>query len=70
MTRADRVHSTPPTNTSAIDSPQSSIGPYLEPSPILADGGAQVGKLPGSIPLPDLRGLGHPESPIKVSVFR
>jgi hypothetical protein len=38
---------------------------YLEPSPILADGGAQVGKLPGSIPLQDLRDLGHPESPIK-----
>jgi hypothetical protein len=37
---------------------------YLEPSPILA-GGAQVGKLPGSIPLHDLRDLGHPESPIK-----
>jgi hypothetical protein len=64
MTQADRVHSTPPTNTSAIDDPQPSAR-YLEPSPVLADGGAQVGKLPGSIPLPDLRGLGHPESPIK-----
>jgi hypothetical protein len=62
------VHSTPPTNTSAIDDPQSSttsLHIYLEPSPIFADGGAQVGKLPGSIPLHDLRGLGHPESPIK-----
>ena len=38
---------------------------YLEPSPILADGSAQVGKLPGSIPLHDLRDLRHPESPIK-----
>src|SRR5258706_551002 len=38
---------------------------YLEPSRILADGGAQVGKLPGSVPLHDLRDLGHPESPIK-----
>ncbi len=68
MTQADRVHSTPPTNTSAIDDPKSStatLHPYLEPSPILADGGAQVGKLPGCIPLHDLRGLGHPESPIK-----
>jgi len=27
-------------------------------SPILADGGAQVGKLPGSIPLHDLLDLG------------
>jgi hypothetical protein len=33
------------------------IDRYLEPSPILADGGAQVGKF--------LRDLGHPESPIK-----
>src|SRR5258707_7606339 len=66
MDQAKRVHSTPPTNTSAIDGPQSSTRyPYLEPSPILADGGAQVGKLPGSIPLPDLRDLRHPESPIK-----
>jgi len=38
---------------------------YLEPSPVLADGGAQVGKLPGSVPLHDLRDLRHPESPIK-----
>jgi hypothetical protein len=68
MTQADRVYSTPPTNTSAIDDPQSptmTLSRYLEPSPILADGGAQVGKLPGSIPLHDLRDLGHPESPIK-----
>ena len=60
MTQADRVYITPPTNTSAIDDPQSSTMPlhrYLEPSPILADGGAQVGKLPGSIPLHDLRDL-------------
>jgi hypothetical protein len=64
MTRADTRDSTPPTNTSAIDDPQPSTR-YLEPSPILADGGAQVGKLPASIPLQDLRDLGHPESPIK-----
>jgi hypothetical protein len=28
-------------------------------------GGEKVGKLPGFIPLHDLRALGHPESPIK-----
>jgi hypothetical protein len=38
---------------------------YLEPSPVTADAGLQVGKLPGSIPLEHLRALGHPESPIK-----
>lgn len=38
---------------------------YLEPSPILADGGEKVGKLPDSIELRRLRDLGHPESPIK-----
>jgi len=38
---------------------------YLEPSPIRADGGAQVGKLPASIELRDLRELGHPASPIR-----
>ena len=39
--------------------------PFLEPSPTEADGGKKVGKLPGSIALPQLRALGHPESPIK-----
>ena len=39
--------------------------PFLEVSPIEADGGKKVGKLPGSIALPQLRALGHPESPIK-----
>jgi hypothetical protein len=70
MTKATRVHSTPPLNSSVIDNPQSTsptLHRYLEPSPILADGGAQVGKLPGSIPLHDLLDLGHPESPIKLS---
>jgi hypothetical protein len=38
---------------------------YLEPSPIKADNGMEVGRLPGSIELRDLRALGHPESPIK-----
>jgi hypothetical protein len=38
---------------------------YLEPSPIRADGGFQVGKLPGSVELQDLRPLGHPERPTK-----
>lgn len=38
---------------------------YLETSPIRADGGATVGKLPASIPQHDLRDLGHPESPIR-----
>lgn len=38
---------------------------YLERSPILSDGGHEVGKLPGFIPLPILRDLGHPESPVK-----
>lgn len=36
---------------------------YLEPSPVRADGVFQVGKLPGSIELRDLRALGHPERP-------
>lgn len=36
---------------------------YLEPSPVRADGVFQVGKLPASIELQDLRGLGHPISP-------
>jgi hypothetical protein len=38
---------------------------YLERSPVLSDGGTEVGKLPGSISLPTLRDLGHPESPVK-----
>jgi hypothetical protein len=38
---------------------------YLEPSPIQADGGENVGKLPGFIELRDLRDLGHPESPVR-----
>ena len=38
---------------------------YLEPSPLRADGGAQVGKLPASIELRDLRDLGHPASPLR-----
>ena len=38
---------------------------YLEPSPIPADGGFDVGRLPGSIDLRDLRDLHHPESPIR-----
>ena len=38
---------------------------YVEPSPIAADNGEKVGRLPGSISLDDLRALGHPESPIK-----
>ncbi len=38
---------------------------YLERSPILSGGGNEVGKLPGSISLPILRDLGHPESPVK-----
>lgn len=38
---------------------------YLERSPVLSDGGNEVGKLPGSVPLPTLRDLGHPESPVK-----
>jgi hypothetical protein len=38
---------------------------YLEPSPVRADGGIKVGKLPGSIELHDLRALGHQERPTK-----
>ena len=38
---------------------------YLEPSSAIADGGAKVGKLPGLVPLADLKALGHPESPIR-----
>lgn len=38
---------------------------YLERSPVLSDGGTEVGKLPSSISLPTLRDLGHPESPVK-----
>jgi hypothetical protein len=38
---------------------------YLEPSKFKADKREIVGKLPGKISLPDLRALGHPESPIK-----
>jgi hypothetical protein len=38
---------------------------YLEPSPIRVDGGFQVGRLPGSIELRDLRDLGHPTSPLR-----
>ena len=38
---------------------------YLEPSPIRADGGNEVGKVPASISRDDLLALGHPESPIK-----
>lgn len=38
---------------------------YLEPSPVAADGGQQVGKMPGSIVRDDLGALGHPESPIR-----
>jgi len=51
---------------SPIDDPQSTsptLHLYLEPSPILADGGAQVGKLLGSILLHDLRELGHRKVP-------
>jgi hypothetical protein len=38
---------------------------YLELSTSGDAAGEKVGKLPGSIPLHDLRALGHPESPIK-----
>ena len=38
---------------------------YLEPSPHEADGGHLVGLDPRRISVSDLRGLGHPESPIK-----
>jgi hypothetical protein len=38
---------------------------YLELSATGDAAGQKVGKLPGSVPLHDLRGLGHPESPIK-----
>lgn len=38
---------------------------YLEPSPYDADGGHLIGKLPGSISVPDLKALRQPVSPIK-----
>jgi hypothetical protein len=38
---------------------------YLELSTSGDSAGQKVGRLPRSIPLHDLRGLGHPESPIK-----
>lgn len=39
--------------------------PYLEPSPVMADGGLSIGKLPGSMPVALLKALGAPESPIR-----
>lgn len=38
---------------------------YLKPSPYEADAGYLIGKQPTELPKPDLRALGHPESPIK-----
>jgi hypothetical protein len=38
---------------------------YLEQSPIRADASAEVGKLPASIELRDLRDLGHPTIPAR-----
>ena len=66
MIKAESAFITPPIDVSPIDDPQSTsptLHLYLEPSPILADGGAQVGKLLGSILLHDLRELGHRKVP-------
>jgi hypothetical protein len=41
------------------------VSEYLELSISGDAAGQKVGKLPRSIPLHDLRDLGHPESPIK-----
>ena len=38
---------------------------YLEPSPHQEDNAELVGKPPQKIPLEDLVGLGHPDSPLK-----
>src|SRR3546814_18292689 len=35
------------------------------PSPYEADGGENIGKLPRALSKPELKALGHPESPIK-----
>ena len=38
---------------------------YLVPSPILEDGGHQIGRLPQEIPIDVLRELHVPENPVK-----
>lgn len=40
-------------------------GQYLETSPVMANGGEKVGKLPGSVERHELLALGHPESPMR-----
>lgn len=41
------------------------LNPYLTPSPQAVDRGEMIGLDPAFLSLPTLRGLGHPESPMK-----
>jgi hypothetical protein len=65
MSQAARAHSTIAPAFGRLQSASVNRNLYLEPSPIEADGGENVGKLPSFIEPRDLRALGHPERLIR-----